>query len=193
MSSSRRPGVRCAGRICCATSRRARLWGLGGKRLATAIQRPARQLIAWFHQVEEGTLSRQAFRRQARPLENELLYHLRRGANWRVSDVAGTCDKILELEKSLFSFVHHDGVPPTNNHGEQLLRHAVVWRKISAGTDSPRGSRFVECILSTVTTLRLQGRNVLAYLTAACTAALHGTQPPSLLPHARASPGAAAA
>lgn len=170
-----------------------RLWGLGGKRLATAIQRPARRLLALFHQVRDGTLSRASFRQQAGPLEREILYHLRRGKDWRVPAVAGTCRKILELEAALFSFVHHDDVPPTNNHAERILRHAVVWRKISAGTNSARGSRFVERILSAVITLRLQGRNVLDYLTEVCTAALHGTQPPSLLPHARASPCALAA
>jgi transposase len=170
-----------------------RLWGVGSKRLATAIQRPARKLMALFRQVQDGTLVRASFHEQASLLEREILYHLRRGTDWRVPAVAGTCRKILTLEAALFSFVHHDGVPPTNNHAERILRHAVVWRKISAGTDSARGSRFVERILSTVTTLRLQGRNVLDYLTTVCTAALHRTQPPSLLPHARASPCAAAA
>jgi len=52
----------------------------------------------------------------------------------------------------------------------------------SFGTDSPNGSRVVERILTVVTTLRLQKRNVLDYLTAVCSAALHGETPPSLLP-----------
>ena len=39
-----------------------------------------------------------------------------------------------------------------------------------------------ERILTVVTTLRMQGRNVLDYVTAACEAALLGTAPPSLLP-----------
>lgn len=138
-------------------------------------------------------LSRASFREQASVLEREILYHLRRGKHWRVPAVAGTCRTILELEAALFTFVHQEGVSPPNNLAERILRHAVVWRKISAGTNSARGSRFVERILSAVTTLRLQGRNVLDYLTEVCTAALYGTQPPSLLPHARASPCAAAA
>ena len=57
-----------------------------------------------------------------------------------------------------------------------------MWRKTSFGTDSPSGSRFVERILTVVTTLRMQGRNVLDYVAAACEAALHGQAPPSLLP-----------
>ena len=57
-----------------------------------------------------------------------------------------------------------------------------MWRKTSFGTDSPSGSRFVERILTVVTTLRMQRRNVLDYVAAACEAALHGHPPPSLLP-----------
>ena len=62
------------------------------------------------------------------------------------------------------------------------MRHGVMWRKTSFGTDSPSGSRFVERILTVVTTLRMQWRNVVDYVTEACEAALHGRPPPSLLP-----------
>src|SRR5215510_8082960 len=62
------------------------------------------------------------------------------------------------------------------------LRHAVQWRKTSYGTDSTGRSRFVENILTVVTTCRQQERNVLAYLTACCQARYAGTPPPSLLP-----------
>jgi hypothetical protein len=67
-------------------------------------------------------------------------------------------------------------------HSQHRIRHGVMWRKTSFGTDSPNGSRFVERILTVVTTLRMQGRNVLDYVTTACEAALQRTPPPSLLP-----------
>jgi len=54
---------------------------------------------------------------------------------------------------------------PTNNTAERALRHAVLWRKMSGGTASARGSRFVERVLSVVATCRQQGRNVLGFLT----------------------------
>jgi transposase len=86
------------------------------------------------------------------------------------------------LEPALWTFAYVEGVEPTNNAAELRIRHGVMWRKTSFGTDSPNGSRFVERILTVVTTLRMQGRDVLDYVTAACEAALHGTTPPSLLP-----------
>jgi hypothetical protein len=65
-------------------------------------------------------------------------------------------------------------------------RRGVLWRKISFGSWSARGSRYVERLLSVVATLRQQKRNVLEYLTAACRAALRGEDAPSLLPSTEA-------
>ena len=75
-----------------------------------------------------------------------------------------------------------DGVEPTNNMAERSLRPGVLWRKGSFGTQSEEGSRFVESMMTVVSTLQQQQRNVLAYLTAACAAALRGEAAPSLLP-----------
>ena len=75
-----------------------------------------------------------------------------------------------------------DGVEPTNNTAERAIRPGVLWRKSSFGTQSEEGSRFVESMMTVVTTLKQQQRNVLEYLTAACEAALRGETAPSLLP-----------
>jgi transposase len=86
------------------------------------------------------------------------------------------------LEDSLWTFGYAEGVGPTNNSAERALRPAVIWRKGSFGTDSERGSRFAERVLTMVATLKSQGRHVLDYLTAACEAGLLGQAAPSLLP-----------
>jgi transposase len=93
-----------------------------------------------------------------------------------------TCENILKLEVALWTFVFVEGVEPTNNNAERPLRRAVLWRRRSFGTQSENGSRFVERVLATVTTLRQQERDVLDYLTEACAAAIRGDKPPSLLP-----------
>ena len=71
---------------------------------------------------------------------------------------------------------------PTDPAAERALRHAVLWRKTSGGTEGEAGSRFVESILSIVATCGQQGRNVLEYLTHCCAAAAAGVRPGSLLP-----------
>ncbi len=57
-----------------------------------------------------------------------------------------------------------------------------MYRKTSFGTQSPDGSRFVERILTTVMTLKLQKRNVLEFLTDAIRTHRRRFPPPSLLP-----------
>ena len=67
----------------------------------------------------------------------------------------------------MWAFLDHDGVEPTNNAGEGALRHAVIWRKPSVGTQSERGSRFVETMPSVIGTCRQQKRDVFRFVTAA--------------------------
>ena len=94
-------------------------------------------------------------------------------------------NRILILEPALWNFVEVEGLEPSNNPAERAVRHAVIWRKTSFGTYGQRGTLFVERILTTVTTLRQQGRSVLEFLVEAYSAHVHGTPPPSLLPSAR--------
>jgi len=63
-----------------------------------------------------------------------------------------------------------EGVEPTNNSAEHGLRHAGLWRKSSYGTQSQQGSRFVEAILTVVTSCQQQERDLLGSLTACCRA-----------------------
>ena len=43
----------------------------------------------------------------------------------------------------LDAFVGIEAIEPTNNDAERVLRHAVLWRKSSGGTDSEAGSRLI--------------------------------------------------
>ncbi|MEI8127948.1 MAG: IS66 family transposase, partial [Actinomycetota bacterium] len=61
-------------------------------------------------------------------------------------------------------------------------RHAVIWRKLCFGTQSAKGSRFVERALTVIETYRLQKRNVFASVTEAVEAHMAGRKSPSLLP-----------
>lgn len=162
-----------------------RAFGRTGVRLADEIQTPARALIRYYHRVRDGTMSRRDFRRKAARHRKAIESAISRGRGFARSEISGVCKEIHKLRDALFTFVDHDGVEPTNNHAERLLRHAVIWRKLSYGTDSANGSRFVERMLTVVMSLRLQHRNVLDYMTAACHAQLNGHAPPSLVPAAR--------
>src|SRR6185369_7644278 len=95
--------------------------------------------------------------------------------------LVGMCRELYDHRAWLWTFLEQE-VEPTNNASERALRHAVIWRKLSFGTQSARGSRSVERMLTTIETCRLQRRNVFHYLTAAITAHLAQQPVPSLLP-----------
>ena len=64
----------------------------------------------------------------------------------------------------MWTFDAIDGVAPTNNHAERGLRGAVIYRKLSLGSQSETGERRIERLLSAYTTCRLQRRSLHAYL-----------------------------
>src|SRR5215510_5962315 len=107
---------------------------------------------------------------------------LQAGAASAEGKVQGTCRNLLKREAAVWTFVWEPGVEPTNNAAERPLRRAVLWRRRSFGTQSEEGSQFVERILTAVTTLRQQRRDILDYLTTACAAAICKKPVPSLLP-----------
>ena len=154
--------------------------------VSAAIGRPllehADQIFAWWHRVRDGTLERSTFRSYMSRVRYRVHLDLWFGTQCRHEATAATCREILKAKEALWTFVRCDGVEPTNNAAERALRHGVLWRKGSFGTDSPAGSRFVERMMTVRASLRQQQRNVLEYLTAACEAALHHRRPPSLLP-----------
>jgi transposase len=139
-------------------------------------------LFEWWHRVRDGTLARSSFRSYVATMRPFLREDLQRGTACACSKTAGTCRELLAGETHLWTFVRVCGIEPTNNDAERALRHGVIYRKLSGGTDSESGSRFVERILSVVATCRQQDINVLDYLTRCYQAHLDGQPAPSLLP-----------
>ena len=152
------------------------------QRLGEAFLVQVEQLFRLWQRVRDGTLNRQDFQTQVEPIRTQVHNLLCAGAALAQEKTRHTCKNLLKLEPALWTFVHRECIEPTNNHAERCLRRAVLWRRRSFGTQSATGSRFVECVLTTVTTLRQQKRDVLDYLTTACAAAICGDKPPSLLP-----------
>jgi hypothetical protein len=60
-------------------------------------------------------------------------------------------------QKHLFTFLRIPGVPPTNNHAEQSLRHMVIFRKVCFGTRSDKGIKTHSILPTLVQTARRQG------------------------------------
>ena len=106
---------------------------------------------------------------------------LRRGLFSGQPQLVGMCRELYEHRGWLGTFRDEEGVEPTNNGSERALRHAVIWRKLSFGSQSHAGSRLVETMLTVIESCRQQSRNVFEYVTTAVEAHFADQPTPSLL------------
>jgi transposase len=146
------------------------------------------EIFAAWHEFRAGTMGRAGLREQLWPLRQDLIAALREAISFGekgktpLDKTARTCAKILQLEPALWTFAQHPGVEPTNNAAERAIRPAVLWRKVSLGSQSVAGSEFVASALTVISSLKAQNRSVLDYLTDAFDAARRRLALPSLLP-----------
>ena len=87
---------------------------------------------------------------------------------------------LLKRWPALWSFASVPGVEPTNNHAERGLRGAVIYRKLSLGSQSEEGERTIARLLSASVTCRLQRRSLFAYLSDVLAAKIRGDPIPLL-------------
>jgi len=153
-----------------------------GETTGRTLLRLSKRMFRWWHRLGDGAISRPRFQSIAARLRREVKAALGEGQRCGCAKTAATCFEILKVEEGLWTFARVAGVEPTNNVSERALRHAVIWRRISGGTDGAKGSRFVERMLSVVATCRQQRRNVLGYLSSCFEAHFKGHHVPSLLP-----------
>ncbi|MCE9531350.1 MAG: IS66 family transposase [Planctomycetes bacterium] len=149
------------------------------KRLGHDLMKPTKELFALWKKVRDGTISWTTFRRQMQPIRQRIDALLLRGQF--NEHTYGFCKELVEHKKNLWTFVDIEGIQPTNNAAEQALRHAVIWRKLSFGTQSASGSRFVERLLTVIETCRRQSQNTFQWLINAVDAHLNKQHVPSLL------------
>lgn len=154
------------------------------KHLGFRLRHATCELFEHWADYRAGRISRAAFLRRMGPVRRKVECLLLRGTQCGHAATRGTCRELYEHRQWLWIFLRHQGVEPTNNAGERSLRHAVIWRKLSFGTQSARGSRFVETMLTVIETCRQQRRNAFTFLTHAVEAHLAHQPAPSLLPGA---------
>jgi transposase len=140
--------------------------GLGAEKdLGDAGLRICDELF-WAWEIYVHTDDRAQLKRDIRTLRRELKailrHHAGKGARYRHG--RRFARNLLKIWPALWTFASIDGVQPTNNHAERGLRGAVIYRKLSLGSQSEDGERRIERLLSAHTTCRLQRRSLHAYL-----------------------------
>lgn len=162
------------------------------REIGEALLRRQQRLFRWWHRVRDGTLARSDFIEQVdrlrRGFKAELVaataLSIAHAEKTPLAKTIRTCQQLLQVEPALWTFVQTPGVDPTNNAAERALRPAVIWRRTSFGSQSKGGSRFISRMLTVVTSLKSQRRNVLAFLSQTCAPTRLGVPGPSLLPQA---------
>jgi transposase len=149
--------------------------------LGRRLQRVAERVFVEWHLFRGGGCDRQELQRRLDGPARALERALKAGRRCADSKAATFCANVLALLPAVWRFVVSEGVEPTNNHAERVLRRGVLWRKNAFGCQSEAGCRFVERMLTVVQTRRLQGRSVLDYLYDALVAHRNGLPAPSLL------------
>jgi transposase len=151
-------------------------------RIGKALLDNAHRMFDFWHRVRDGTMSRDAFASHMQFLRAQIEAGLREGSACGESRTENTCEQILKVREALWTFVHNPDVEPTNNLAERTLRSYVIWRKTCFGTQSRRGSRYMERVMTVVGCCKLQGHNILDFITQTVRACWGDGTAPSLIP-----------
>lgn len=141
-----------------------------------------RRMFKLWKDFKQGKISRIMLQKQMKPVREGILSLLGTGASCGHKKTEASCKRLLKLREALFTFVDIEGVDPTNNHAERLIRTYVIWRKNSFFTQSERGNRFIERILTVCASCSLQKQSPLDFITNSIKAYNSGLTYPSLIP-----------
>lgn len=132
-----------------------------------------------WNRIRDGTEPRRKRRVLMRPHQDALKKLFEEGLSHDQKKVRGKCRRVLNRWEQWWRFVVQEA-EPTNNEAERSLRGAVIFRKLSHGSRSERGSRFFERIMTVVETLRGCGEDVVGFLTRVMTRRAEGKSQPLL-------------
>lgn len=138
-----------------------------------------RLFCAWDRFQSHG--DRRRLQREVAPLKSEFKALLRRGSRGRRNKLTwGISKNLLKVWPALWTFTVLEGVEPTNNVAERALRGPVIYRKLCLGSQSERGERTTQRLLSASVTCRLQKRSLFVYLADVLSARVRGDPAPLL-------------
>jgi transposase len=138
--------------------------------------------LFWSWEIYQHTHERKELRRRIRLLRRELKPILRKyaGKAPRYKHTRGMAKNLLKIWPALWTFTDKRDVEPTNNHAERALRSAVIYRKLSLGSQSEDGETRIARLLSAHTTCRLQHQSFHEYLAQLLAATARGDPAPLL-------------
>jgi transposase len=97
------------------------------------------------------------------------------------SKTAALCNDLLNRFETLWTFLFQENLEPTNNLAERGLRPAVIYRKLTGGSQSEWGMTFIERLLTITCTFRQRAMNVFTFLIGIFRAHIFGEQAPPVM------------
>ena len=153
--------------------------GGGSARIGRRLTSAGQELIHHWNRWRADAIQRATFDRHYRRLRHIIMDALLDGTQCRHGKTSEFCRRLSNHNYSLFLFAETRGVSPTNNAGEQALRRAVIFRKLSFGTES--GSEVIATTFSVVETCRRLGRDAQSYIREAVDAYFQNCTAPKLI------------
>lgn len=153
-----------------------------GEVFSRLVRQRVGALFRVWHAFKQGRMSRADLIAKAESHMGLLKELLEQNVDSPSKPVRTFCEGQLGKWASLFTFVYHEGVEPTNNLAERTIRPGVETRKTSYCTRSPAGQVLRARLLTVSQTCRLQDRDPLEFLVATIHAKREGLPAPSLLP-----------
>jgi transposase len=144
-----------------------------GKRLLGEVKK----MYETIHQRE--SLTKMSWKRRM----NKHRRKIEKAAAFRVpkqKEAQNIAKRMKEWGGSYFTFIEHE-IPSTNNAAEQVIRALVIDRKVTQGSRSEWGNRWMERFWSIVTTCNQQGKPVIDFLYDCVHSNLNRLPSPSLL------------
>ena len=149
-----------------------------GRRLMESLK----EMFQLWHLYRAGRIRHDTLRKKIESAcWSQVDHTLEDGQRCRHAPTVSLCNDLFARFDQLWLFLEIPGLEPTNNRGERSLRHAVIWRKLSFGTQSESGSRFVETLLTVIETCRQQQRHPIDFLTATIEALATNKPAPKLI------------
>ena len=152
--------------------------GGDGELIGNRLMSSLKEVFRLWHLYRAGRIRHDTLRKKIeRDCWSQVYDTLEDGQRCSHAPTVSLCNDLFQRFDQLWLFRELPGLEPTNNRGERSLRHAVIWRKTSFGTQSESGSRFVETLLTILETCRQQNRHPIDFLTTTLEA--HATNKPT--------------
>ena len=122
------------------------------------------RLFSAWRRYSTGEISHAELRLEAKPLRARFRRLLSRGEMSEDRRARALARDLIRLWPALWTFLGTEGVEPTSNAAERALRKPVIQRKLSHGSNSGKGLRFTERMLSISETCRQNEIHLLSYI-----------------------------